>query len=513
MAPEPMRQLEDGENLEKRVSVYKDIVVTGVRDVPDSAAICTAAISGRTLSKEESARLVRKIDFNLMPLLCIVYLVQFLDKVSLSYASIMGIRQDTNLDLSQYSWLGSIFYIGYLVGEWPTNYALQRLPLAKWSSANIFMWGGILACTAACTEFKGLMVVRFLLGLCEACITPSFSLVTAQWYLKKEQGVRRGIWFSFNAMAMVVGAVMAWGLAKTGIEGGFAIAAWRVMFLLLGSITMALGVILLIFLPDSPLNARFLNKEERLLAVERIRSNQSGIGNKAWKLYQFKEALADPLTWLYCLASITLNIPNGGITNFFSIIITDMGYDPITSLLYGAPAGAVVMAGVLSVMFLGDFTRMRILCGCVGSLVGLMGVLLLWQLPMENQTGRLIGYYFVAVIIGGFTTVLSLISSNVAGSTKKSTVTALFMISYAVGNVIGPQTFLDKDAPRYDTALIVFTACIIVAVLTMLAIWSVNVRRNRANEAIRNAPGYVALQNQEFLDLTDRENPAFHYTC
>lgn len=82
-------------------------------------------------------------------------------------------------------------------------------------------------------------------------------------------------------MAMVVGAVMSWGLASTGVEGGFAIASWRVMFLLLGAVTMALGVILFIFLPDSPLNARFLDKEERLLAVERIRSNQSGIGNKA----------------------------------------------------------------------------------------------------------------------------------------------------------------------------------------------------------------------------------------
>lgn len=79
-----MRQLEDGDNLEKRVSVYKDIVVTGVRDVPDSAAICTAAISGRTLSKEENTRLVRKIDFNLMPLLCVVYLIQF---VSIAFLS------------------------------------------------------------------------------------------------------------------------------------------------------------------------------------------------------------------------------------------------------------------------------------------------------------------------------------------------------------------------------------------------------------------------------------------
>lgn len=87
MAPEPMRQLEDSDNLEKRVSVYKDIVVTGVRDVPDSAAICTAAISGQTLTKEESARLVRKIDLNLMPLLCSVYLIQFVSS-TLRYTSL-----------------------------------------------------------------------------------------------------------------------------------------------------------------------------------------------------------------------------------------------------------------------------------------------------------------------------------------------------------------------------------------------------------------------------------------
>lgn len=166
------------------------------------------------------------------------------------------------------------------------------------------------------------------LGAFESCVTPAFSMVTSQWYLKREQGTRTGelafllrpslpsplganfhpfpcllpssdtlspfffsrtdlflhqnagIWFSCNAVSMVFGSVLAYGLAKTGVDGGFAIEAWRVTFLLLGAITIALGVLLFVFLPDSPLNARFLSEQEKIMAVERIRSNNSGIGNK-----------------------------------------------------------------------------------------------------------------------------------------------------------------------------------------------------------------------------------------
>ena len=78
---------QDGADLEKRPSVYKDLIVTSVKDVPDDAAIATAAVSGMTISTEEAKRLVRKIDRNLMPLLCLTYLIQFLDKISLGYAA------------------------------------------------------------------------------------------------------------------------------------------------------------------------------------------------------------------------------------------------------------------------------------------------------------------------------------------------------------------------------------------------------------------------------------------
>jgi len=168
-------------------------------------------------------RLLRKIDWRLMPLMCIIYGVQFIDKTTLSYASVMGIKTDTNLVGDQYSLLGTMFYIGYLVSEirvmqqavlidqvweYPTNYFMQRLPLAKYLSANIAIWGVILACTAACKNWTDLMLVRTFLGVFEATVTPGFVLITSQWYRSKEQPLRIGMWYSFNGWAQIFGTTL-----------------------------------------------------------------------------------------------------------------------------------------------------------------------------------------------------------------------------------------------------------------------------------------------------------------
>ncbi|BGO91878.1 hypothetical protein NBRC10512v2_004144 [Rhodotorula toruloides] len=515
---------ERGSDIEKDQDGQKDVIITSVQGV-DAAALATAAVAGQAIDPAKARRLVRKIDLNILPLMCLVYLIQFLDKTSLSYASIMGIRKDNHLTLGQYSWLSSIFNLAFLVGEWPTNYALQRLPLAKWTSINVILWGAVLACTAATKDFSGLMAVRFFLGLLESCVTPAFSLITSQWYKKHEQGTRTGIWFSMNALAQIFGAVLAWGFAKHDMAGDFGIPGWKVLFLFLGGITMALGVLLLIFLPDSPLNARFLSKEERVLAVERIRSNNSGIGNKKYKWYQVREALLDPLTWLYCLYAGAINTLNGGITSFFSILISSLGFNVLDSLLYGAPGGAVVVIAVLFFLWLGDRIKMRCLCGMIPLTIGLVGVLLIWLLPFHYKVGRLIGYYISGIASVGFIVVLSLIGSNIAGSTKKSTVLALFMIFYSVGNLCGPQTWRAKDAPRYAPALATAAAVISFGILDLGLIWFLNARENRRRDRIMSAPDYVKQENIEFLDKTDRrvahqrspqsspENVAFRYVC
>lgn len=102
-----------------------------------------------------------------------------------------------------------------------------------------------------------------------------------------------GIWFSCNALSQILGSALAYGFAKTDLRGGFAIPGHKVLFIFLGAVTMAVGVLLGALLPDSPLNARFLNEEERVVAVERIRSNNQGIGNKVRMLLVFLLRVVD----------------------------------------------------------------------------------------------------------------------------------------------------------------------------------------------------------------------------
>lgn len=93
----------------------------------------------------------------------------------------------------------------------------------------------------------------------------------------------------------MIGGFIAYGIAVGVRKSGAVIAGWRIVFLWTGLFTAAIGVIFWFFVPDNQLNARWLSKGDRILAVERIRQNQQGVGNKHFKLYQLKEALTDPL--------------------------------------------------------------------------------------------------------------------------------------------------------------------------------------------------------------------------
>jgi len=204
-----------------------------------------------------------------------------------------------------------MFYIGYIAFEWPTNRLLQYFPLGKYSAFNIIMWGTVLCCFAAVKNFAGAVAVRFFLGVFEAAVTPGFALFTSQWYTKREQGVRVGIWFSFNGFAQIFGGLLAYGISRGTTIHGSAIDPWRIVFLAAGLLTVVMGVIFMIIVPDNQMNARWLSEEDRLLAIERIRENQQGVGNRKWKLHQFKEALVDPMALGLAFYALVADIPNG----------------------------------------------------------------------------------------------------------------------------------------------------------------------------------------------------------
>ena len=264
-------------------------------------------------------------------------------------------------------------------------------------------------------------------------------------------------------------------------------------------------------MPDNQLNARWLAKKDRVLAVERIRSNQQGIGNKHFKWYQFRQTLLDPLVWAFAFYALVADIPNGGITNFFSQLIVSFGYTPDESLLYGTPGGAVEIVALLLSGYLGDRYGQRILISTFGLIVAILGMVLIVALPLEYSGGRLAGYYLTQASPTPFVALLSLIASGLAGTTRKTTSAALFLICYCVGNILGPQIFRPQDYPEYRPAEITIICCYTAALADLIFIWWYSKKQNKKKEAIRAEPSYTKLENQEFLDLTDKENPEFVY--
>lgn len=202
----------------------------------------------------------------------------------------------------------------------------------------------------------------------------------------------------------------------------------------------------------------------------------------------------------------------GGISNFFSQLIVSFGYTPDQSLLYGTPGGAVEVVSLIVCGYLGDRLGNRILIATSGLWISILGMLLIVCLPLSNSPGRLAGYYLTQASPTCFVALLSLISTNVAGYTKKTTVAALYLIGYCIGNIIGPQTFRPSDAPRYVPAEITIIVCWAVCIVDMLYIYWYCKRQNKLKEAVRSQEGYSKLENQEWLDLTDKENPEFVYT-
>ena len=219
-------------------------------------------------------------------------------------------------------------------------------------------------------------------------------------------------------------------------------------------------------------------------------------------MYQFKEALLDPLTWMFVFYALVGDIPNGGITNFFSQLIVSFGYTEAQSLLYGTPGGAVEVVTITVWGFLSYHYGNRLFFGGCSLALAVMGSALIVGLPLSNSKGRLAGYYFTQAAATSFVALLSLISSNVAGYTKKTTVAALYLVAYCVGNIIGPQTFRPKDAPRYVPGEITVLTCWSVCLLDLVVIWAYCKWQNKKKERLRAQPGYEKLPNQEFLDLT-----------
>ncbi|KAF9635023.1 putative pantothenate transporter protein [Lasiodiplodia theobromae] len=446
-----------------------------------------------TFTAEEERRIVRKIDCVVLPLLCFVFLAQYLDKQTISYASVFGLITDLNLTGSQYSWCTSIFYVGQLVAEYPFIYLMSRLPLVKFVGVTIIVWGGICMCLAAAQDYPSFAAVRFLLGFAEGAVSPAFVTLSSIWYRKREHATRIGCWITMNGLAQVLGCFLMYGIGK---NGALNLAPWRVLFLVCGAFTTFLGVCFYVLMPSGPDKAWFLTERERECLKARLALDHEGGDQTSFSIEQLKEALTDQRAWFSFAFGVL----------FASLVIKSIGYTKFETMLYTAPSGAVqilmIWLGILGCRLLPTHRCIVILALIIPPFVG---NILLLKLSIADGWGLIVASWLASCISAIMSVLLSLSASNVKGNTKRAVVNSLFFIGYCAALIGAPQLW--TVGPRYFEGVVtgIVTWCLLVVAVCAYwwLCWAENRRRDRLGLEAMGVPGGQ--------DVTDKKDLGFRY--
>ncbi|KAM0231446.1 hypothetical protein ACHAPO_008556 [Fusarium lateritium] len=293
-------------------------------------------VAFEAIDTEEERQVVRKLDLHVLPLMALVYFCMYLDKQSITYAAIFGLRSDLNLHGEQYSWCVSVFYLGQLLSNWPAAYLLGRLPLRTFVGGTIIVWGATCVCVGLPHSFGGLMAARFFLGLTEGAVSPAFVMLTSVWYKRREHPVRVATWVSMNGFAQITNALIMFGLGRAKI----AVAPWRALFFIIGGLTITSGLLFYFLLPGDTSTAWFLTPRQREIATRRLAIDRSTRDRADFNRMQFNETYKSPITWLYVAMALGITLTTA-IIKFSSIVINGFGYDKYTTMLVGLPGGII----------------------------------------------------------------------------------------------------------------------------------------------------------------------------
>ncbi|KAK9898018.1 MFS general substrate transporter [Cystobasidium minutum MCA 4210] len=483
------------------------------RELEGDLATPTKEVSAfiQPYTEEQERKVLRKIDFTILPVLAFTYGLQFLDKQALSKAAVIGLVKDTKLVGQDYPLLTTIFYIGMIAFEWPVNVGLQKLPSGKFAAVMVICWGVSLSCMAGSHNFGALAACRFFLGGFEATIGPALMLVTTTWYKRREHSLRVGLWYSFQGLAISIGGLLAYGVQKWGGP----LRAWQSLFLFTGILTVAWGFALLVLLPDSIDKAFFFTPEEKLIAKQRLQNERTTSAEKRWRWDHVKEALTSVNFWLTALFSFSANWITS-MNAFAGLIIKGFGFSNLRTVLLNIPSGVFNVFAILTFSYIGTrYKNKRCFCMAFAYLVGIAGALMLLYVPTSQPWARLGAVWLTAVAPSGFTISLSLATSNTMGSTKKTFTNASVFLGFAVGNLVSPQLYFDSEAPSYRTGAIGVLSFSIVACVTALCMYAYLRHQNAVRDklALSNpaADPSIPPELDEDEDRTDMQDLKFRY--
>ena len=201
----------------------------------------------------------RKISARIIPLMMLLYLMAFLDRVNISFAA-LTMNQDLGFTPTVFGWGAGIFFIGYFLFEVPSNVILEKVGARLWIARIMVTWGLISAAMAFVSGTASFLTLRFLLGVAEAGFFPGILVYLTKWF--GEGGRSRALagFVMASPAALVLGGPLSGLILHVHWLG---LSGWRWIFILQGLPAVLLGIVTLRYLTDSPRQAEWLTAAER----------------------------------------------------------------------------------------------------------------------------------------------------------------------------------------------------------------------------------------------------------
>lgn len=236
-------------------------------------------------------KLLWKLDMRLVPMLGLLFLLAFIDRINIGNARIQGLEKDLNMTGTDYSIALFMFFIPYILLEVPSNMLLKNVRPSIYLPSSMIGWGIVTICQGVTASFGGLVACRVLIGVFEAGFYPGCVYLLSMFYRRYELQKRLNIFFSFSVIAGAFSGLFAYGVAHMDGIGGY--AGWRWIFIIEGIMTVVAAAFGYLVIPDWPETSKFLHADERrllirILAADRANTSMNRI-DRATVLRVFKD--------------------------------------------------------------------------------------------------------------------------------------------------------------------------------------------------------------------------------
>lgn len=411
-------------------------------------------------NKEIEVKAVSKVMRRLVPVAMLLYVLNYLDRVNISFAKLQ-MNAELGFSDAVYGFGASIFFVGYFVFELPSNMMMQRVGARLWISRIMISWGLVSTAMMFIHDPFSFYVLRFLLGVAEAGFFPAIILYFTYW-IPASYRARNGAFFLTSlAFAGVIGGPIAGFLL--GISA-FGVSGWQWLFILEGLPTIIVGFLVLVLLPDRPQQAKWLNVEEQQALVKAVESEYSAQRPEA---HSFKFAIANCTMWLLSLLYGCMIFGFYGLGYWTPSIIKQVsqGSTEEVGWLSAIPYAAAIV-GMMFIGHISDGKKSQLHVAGFSLLIGAAGML---SCAFCSSTfGTIASLSLAAIgIYGSLAPFWTVPPTFLRGSAVAAAIAIINSIGNLAGGLVGPNIMgqLRDSSKSYSSGLVVTAVVLAVAAI------------------------------------------------